>query len=108
VYLRGGLVGQAHLSLARALGSLGRPGFEHQLQRSHLLMRRGDRAAGFVGFTARDLDPLLLYSYLDLAPLQEMFELTKQVHGQRNTRRGLLRGVNLLQHHAHARLRGCE
>jgi hypothetical protein len=104
--LRGGFVGQTHLGLARPLGSLGRAGFEHQLQRADLLMRRGHRAAGFVGFNLRGLDTLVLHCYLGLAPLQQMFEVAKQVHGQRDARRGLLRGVNLHQHHAHARLRG--
>jgi hypothetical protein len=106
--LRRCLVGQPQLGAARPFGPFGGARFEHQFQRANLLMRRGDHAARFVGFNSHQFEALLLHSYLDLAPLQQVFELAKHIHGQRDTRRWLLRVVNLHEHQADARLGGGE
>jgi hypothetical protein len=104
----GGLIGKAYLNASNLLGSLASARFQHQLQRANTLVRSCDRAAGFIGFAAREIQPCLLRRHLRFAPLEEPFEVAEQRYRQRDASERSLSRVHLSKHHAHARLRCLE
>jgi hypothetical protein len=104
VYSGGCFVGQPQLGPVVLFFSFGFACCEHQLQGPHLLVRQGKSPARDLGFAAGNVQTLLPDDHLDLAPVQQALEVAECGDGQGDANRRALGGVDLHQHHLHARL----
>jgi hypothetical protein len=92
---RRSLIGQHHLGAADFFGAFGGPRREHQLQRTHILMRGSHCAASDFGLDSDFVHALALDENLDLAPVEQPLEIGQYGHREWYTRHRPLGRVDL-------------